>query len=238
MSIAEQVAENDFQEKFDPNHPLVKKHYFPLPKDSYRRKRSETCFQQGTQIQLADGSEKAIEEIEPTTLEEPESGDSLLSIDGERIRIMSVVAGPEVLPLIRIAAISKSRDFPEKKFEVTVTAFHSMLMNNSLLRIAGLIREGDRIRTVLGEAIVVDTEWVPSKEYVWNLILGSELFLQSAIKEEISVDRLYHFHSNSLLGLTPKQHLLVANGVVTGDWNLQIQLSDLTRRGISLTDFT
>jgi hypothetical protein len=230
------IMDPEFQSKFDPGNPLVEKGIFRLGPRIGGTRKTHTCFARGTQITLADGGAKAIETIVPATPSNPSGGDILLSVDGVKTYVVGMLAGPRPEPCIRIKAKSVSTEFPGEIHKVTVSMSHTVSVNLSRMVHAWLLRKGDYVCTTHGEAIIDKIGTVDYDDDVWNFYLASSDFVVNVLPN-LTPERLYYHLCNSSLGLTPKQHLVLGNGILSGDLYVQIQAQEFARQGYSLKLF-
>ncbi|MFW9887042.1 MAG: hypothetical protein ACFFER_02595 [Candidatus Thorarchaeota archaeon] len=235
-SISSKVMDRVFQSGFDPSHALSRMSIFPLEPAGGVVGKPPTCFVKGTKVLMADGSSKAIETLKAATPASPEEGDVVLSVDGVQTYVVGMLAGPRPEPCVKIRAESVSPQMPDKDFEVIVSMAHTVSVDLSRLVHAWLLREGDYVSTTHGEAVIKEIELVDYKEDVWNMYLASSYFIKRVLPS-LTPERLYFHLLNSSLGLTPKQHLVFGNGILSGALYVQIHAAELARLGYSLKMF-
>ncbi|MFQ5976687.1 MAG: hypothetical protein ACE5OZ_00995 [Candidatus Heimdallarchaeota archaeon] len=230
------ILSPEFQKQFNPDHSLAKLGIFPLVPIISTMSLSGTCFAKGTKIALFDGSEKPVETIVPATPADPSGGDMLLSVDGLKTYVTAVIAGPRLEPIVKISAKSIAPEFPNKKFKIAVSMNHCIAVDYLRVLHAWFLRVGDHICTKYGRAIIEKIDLIDYDEDVWNVYLASSNFIKNVLPN-LTTERLYYHLTNSSLGLTPKQHLILGNGILSGDLYVQIQSQDLARMGLSLNLF-
>lgn len=196
----------------------------------------DRSFVEGSQIMLSDGSTKAVQDLIPATPGEPEKGDVLRAVDGTLTYVVGMMVGPERPPIVRFEAEVVGPFHAGEKFVTSVTQSHAVMTDQGRMVLASLLHKGDRVRTMFGEATIVSKEWRIYDGQVWNMFLASKDFVQRVLPV-LNVNNLFLFQANSLLGLTPKQHIVVADGILSGDWYIQEQLDAQLRSGTSLTSF-
>ena len=230
------VLDAGFQRRFDPSNLLVKASVFPLNPLIGILAKPPTCFAKGTKISMADGSEKEIETLRPATPSDPAGGDVLISVDGVKTYVVGMLAGPRPEPCLKIQARSVSPDFTDKKFKVIVSMGHTISVDLSRMVIAWFLREGDYISTTYGRAIISKIDISDYDDEVWNVYLASKYFIDHVLPN-LDSERLFYHLANSSLGLTPKQHLIFGNGILSGDLYVQIHSAELARLGYSLKSY-
>ncbi len=195
-----------------------------------------TCFAKGTEIMLADGRSKPIELLIPATPNDPTAGDALLSIDGQKVYVVGMVSGRRPEPCVRITAKPTSPEFKNEQFVLTISLGHTVLVGLSRMVHAIFLRTGDYISTIYGQAMITKRELVEYDDEVWNIYLASIGFIHE-ILPTLTAERLYYHVANSSLGLTPRQHLICGNGILSGDLYIQTHGTELARLGQNLTSF-
>ncbi|HBQ27524.1 MAG TPA: hypothetical protein DD791_14115 [Syntrophomonas sp.] len=195
-----------------------------------------TCFAKGTKIMLADGRSKQIELLTLATPNAPTSGDALLSIDGQKVYVVGMVAGRRPEPCVRITAKPTTPEYKKEQFVLTISLGHTVLVGLSRMVHAVFLRTGDYVSAIYGQAMITKRELVEYDDEVFNVYLASMDFIQQ-ILPTLTVERLYYHIANSSLGLTPRQHLIFGNGILSGDLYIQTHGTELARLGQNLTSF-
>ncbi len=54
---------------------------------------------------------------------------------------------------------------------------------------------------------------------------------------DMTLDMIYTFRRNSLLGLRPKEHVILTDGLASGSFVMQMQLIDFVRDGVNINQF-
>jgi hypothetical protein len=199
-----------------------------------------SCFKAGTEILMANNELKTIDTIIPCNPASPNSGDSVITAAGQVAHVIGIVksAPNTIWPLIRIVASSET-DEGNQAQETYVTHNHAMALSNGNLIPAGFLRPGDKLSSINYEAVVDELEYISdSTESVWNMWLAPEDYIKNELpKYSDNPARFYGLLFNafrhSLFGASPKQHLVYANGLVSGDFSLQYQLHQALRAGIA-----
>jgi hypothetical protein len=192
---------------------------------------------------LADGSEKKVEELVPVTPGNP-VGDVLIAADGTRAYVIALEGGPQISswPMVRITAESIVGDQRFKHW-IEVCPGHNFLVGYTRAVRSSLLRVGDHIQSEFGEAVVTSVDFVPNNGVpVWDFYLASEGFVKNVTlgsdkKTRDYFEWLYFACRSSLFGLTPKQHLIFANGLLAGDLSIQRQVREADRLGHEITTF-
>lgn len=190
------------------------------------------CFAKGTNILISNKKEKPIEEIVPWN-SSTRVGDTVLSIDGSLAYVVDIVKYFETYPIIKVKACSIE---DESLFSISLTQFHTLLVRHNFLISANLLEIGDQIHTVKGKAIIKSVEYEDYNDVVYNIVLSSEKFTEVIPKMDSEI--INAFCKNSLLDLSPKDHIIFTNGIATADWNLQGQFKDGMRNGINISQFS
>ncbi len=230
------IMASEFQSRLDPANTLVRAGIFPLNPFGAIVAKTPSCFAKATQILMADGTKKSVESIIPATPDNPSAGDVLLSVDGVKTYVVGMLAGPRPEPCIQITAKSVAPEYPNEVLKVLVSMGHTISVDLSRMVHAWFLREGDYVCAVYGKAIVQKVETVDYDDEVWNLYLASSYFVENVLPN-LTPERLYYHLANSSLGLTPKQHLIFGNGILSGDLYVQIHSTELARLGYSLKSF-
>jgi len=233
---ARKIMASDFQSKLNPANALVQAGIFPLNPFGGIVAKTPTCFAKGTQILMVDGTQKPVESITPATPNNPSAGDILLSVDGVKTYVVGLLAGPRPEPCIQIIAKSVAPEYPNKVLKVLVSMGHTISVDLSRMVHAWFLRKGDYVCSVYGRAIIEKVETIDYDDEVWNLYLASSYFVKNVLPN-LTPERLYYHLANSSLGLTPKQHLIFGNGILSGDLYVQIHSAELAHRGYSLKSF-
>ncbi len=156
------------------------------------------CFARDTLIRLADGSDSRIDELR--------RGQLLINpLTGGVLKIKDIVAGPEKKRLYKVAlANGKS---------VEVTELHPFLTDRGL-KSAAALKTGDIILGSGASEKVLAEKVVPEKVMKVTTIAGSEgrLVLNLRLVAESDVDGVVQVE---------RDHVILANGIATGDLNLQ-----------------
>lgn len=232
----ERTINLDFSSRFNPKHPLLEQNIFPANAFFSTLGKMPTCFIKDTKILLEDGSWKRIDLLTAATPAAPDSGDKVLSVDGTPSYIVGLYAGIVDEPIISITVRTLAQEFPDKKFELRVTPGHTINVDLSRLVHAYFIKTGDRVSTIYGRAIVEEVKKIDYEKDVWNLFLSSKTFVSNVLPG-LTPERLYYHLFNSSLGLTPKQHLIFGEGILSGDLYLQVQTAEFAELGYSLVNF-
>lgn len=190
------------------------------------------CFTKGTNVLISNKLEKPIEELIPWN-SSTKSGDTVFSIDGSLAYVVDIVKYFETHPIINIE-VSSIED--ESFFSISMTQFHTLLVRHNFLISANLLEVGDQIHTIKGKGIVKSIEYEDYNDVVYNIVLASEKFIE--ILPNMNNEIINAFSKNSLLDLTPKDHIIFTNGIATADWNLQGQFKDGMRNGINISQFS
>lgn len=236
VKLMDMVLKPKFQERIDFNHELIGMGVFPLTQFGNLVGKPPTCFIKGTKIVMADGDEKPVENIIPATCDDPTEGDVIISVDGVKTYVVGMLAGPRPEPCVQIRAKCVTPEFRDEEFEVTVSMGHTISVDLSRMVHAWFLREGDYVCTIYGQAIIDKMALVDYEEEVFNIYLASSYFIKNVLPN-LTQKRLYYHLANSSLGLTPKQHLIFGNGILSGDLYVQIQSAEVARLGYSLTSF-
>ncbi len=201
------------------------------------------CLAHGTLIRIADGTDKKVEDLVPATPSNP-VGDVLLADDGTKVYVVALVCGPQLVnwPMVGIVAESSNGD-QRYVHSINVCAGHNFLRGYTRTVRASLLRAGDHIQSEFGEAVVRSVDFVPyGEDPVWDFYLASESFVKSFMQE--AKGNLHEYFKwlffacrSSLFGLTPKQHLLLANGLLVGDLCIQNQVREAERMGQDINVF-
>lgn len=197
--------------------------------DKYNPGVDDVCSVEGTEILLLSGYSKRIENIKPFTPDDM-TGDVVMAIDGTPAYVVATYSGATKIPCVEIRVESDSG-----RHQITVTPFHSLMVNHFSMVQAGFLRVGDKLITKSGEATVRSVGHIAYKGRVWNLFLASEAFIERMPK--MSPEAIYACRRASLLGLSPKQHMYFANGICSGDFMIQCELRDFYRRGFDVSRF-
>ena len=167
------------------------------------------CFARDTLIRLADGSDRRIDELR--------RGQLLINpLTGGVLQIKDIVAGPEKKRLYKVAlANGKS---------VEVTELHPFLTDRGL-KSAAALKTGDIILGSGASAKVMAEKVVPEKVMKVTAIAGSEgrLVLNLRLVAESDVDGVVQVE---------RDHVILANGIATGDLNLQEVLQRKLKAGM------
>ena len=204
-----------------------------------------SCFKAGTEILMANNELKTIDTIRPCSPSNPHGGDSVLTASGQVAHVIGIAkSAPNTFwPLIRILASSET-DVGNQVHETFVTHNHAMALSNGNLIPAGFLRPGDKLASINYEAVVGELEYISDcSESVWNMWLAPGEYIEHDLpRYSEDPDRFYNLLFNafrqSLFGSSPKQHLIFANGLVSGDFSLQYQLHQALRTGIATNLFS
>lgn len=164
------------------------------------------CFHPDTKITMADGSTKVIQDIE--------AGESVLNpVSGKAVRIKQIIQGPEALPLVKVKAgtteLLMSSTHPVPLFTDSELSAQPVALSNAQPQIsrrlvqAQSLVQGDKIMLHDGTITTITSVSRPEieeRQQVYNLVLDADLE---------SID----------------EHLLISEGIVTGDWALQNRLA-------------
>lgn len=193
------------------------------------------CFAAGTSISLSDGNAKSIEQIS-FFKGEAEPGDRIITLGGNSVCVVDLVHGPESLPLVYLTV--HAYDLAGEKQELTVglTEKHPVLVRYNYLVQANWLDVGDQVHTWYGPGIVIDVQRGVVTDDVWNLIMSGPEFLQA--EGYVREDLRYAYASASLLGLSPRDHIIFANKIALATWPLQTQLAAALKNGTNLNVFS
>lgn len=195
---------------------------------------NDRSFAPGSRVLLHNGTHKNIEDLEPFTIENPTKGDKLLSVDGEWVYVVGLMKGPEETKIIELSVETTNSNYPKKILKTRINGSHAILKDQSHLVAASRLQNDDKIQTQYGVGKILSTNTVQLTQNVWNVFLSSEDFVINRLPN-INVELMPMVLWNSLLGLSPKQHIICVDGILSGDWNLQEQLDGFYRSGVSLT---
>ena len=190
---------------------------------------SSSCVVEGTTLLVKGKKEKAIEEIKifsPT-----QDGDTLINVHGSEVYPVGLISGP----VSKFPIVSLKIQTETKSYEIKVSIWHSLLKNHFSLTPAFMFVKGDSIMTSTGEGIVTEINYEEYKGDLWNVFLASETFKNNL--KNITDEMMYSFLMNSLLGLQPKEHLIFCNGVTSGSYMIQKQVSEHYSQGINISQF-
>lgn len=198
-----------------------------------------SCFKSGTQILLADGTRKVIDDIAPHIPGQTTQGDILATASGKFGYVIGVAhsMADDNWPIIRIETTSESAG-KESINTTFVTHNHAMCRSNGHLVPAGMLRIGDKLAAEDYEATITSVEHnVDNTDAVWNLWVApidyiNNEFASFAKKTELFHQMLFNSFRHSLFGGTPKDHQIFADGLLSGDFSIQNQLQQLLRAGI------
>lgn len=235
-SLMPQIKEQQFLQKLNPSHTLVGMGIFPLGPFGDIVADLPTCFARGTEISMADGSTKNVETLVPATPDEPTISDVILSVDGVKTHVIGMLAGPRPEPLIQITAKTTAPEYPEKVLKVMVSMGHTISVDLSRMVHTWFLRRGDYVCSTYGQAIIEKIETVDYKDEVFNIFLASSYFVKRVLPD-LTPERLYYHLANSSLGLTPKQHLIFGNNILSGDLYVQIYSAELAHLGYNLSSY-
>ena len=203
------------------------------------------CFVAGTQILLANGNEKPIEKLSPSTPINPEAGDKLLSIDGTIAYVIALFGGNKpkdahlsLWPLLTICA----KGFKDNStHEVTVTRSHLFSKSDGNLIKADGLCVGDYVRSIHGVSCITEVKPIANQKQqpVWNLYAGSREFVTTVLPLFIDCpDRIYELLASGMwgsrLGLPLRDHMVFSNGFLTGDFTLQLLIEATSSLGSSI----
>ena len=138
------------------------------------------------------------------------------------------------LPTDRVSIIGRGIDGEIKRYHRPVAIANGSL--NIYVVCNRKIKQGDYVSTKYGRAIIEKIGLKDYKGSVWNVYLASKYFIDEVLPH-ISVKQLYYHMVNSSLGLTPKQHLIFGNGILSGDLYVQIHTNELSQIGYSLKQY-
>lgn len=231
-----QITSSQFQARLNPDHVLVGMGIFPLEPFGDIIAKPPTCFAKGTEILLVDGNTKNVETLVPATPDEPAIGDILLSVDGVKTHVVGMIAGPRPEPLIKITSISTAPEYPGRELEIMVSMGHTISVDLSRIVHAWFLRKGDYICSTYGQAIIEKIETIEYTGEVFNIFLASTYFVKN-ILPGLTPERLYYHLVNSSLGLTPKQHLIFGNAILSGDLYIQIYSAEIAHLGYNLSTY-
>lgn len=193
------------------------------------------CFAAGTEVILSDGSTKAIEKIAiHRSADQP--GDSIMTLGGRSSSVVDLVHGPESLPLVFLTVRAYDAAKQEQQLNVGLTDKHPVLVRYNYLVQANWLIVSDQVHTVFGPGIVTNVERRTIDGEVWNLVMTGPDFLQSGIYGDDALR--YAYASTSLLGLSPRDHIIYANGIALATWPLQTQLAAALKCGTNLNQFS
>lgn len=241
----DRVLTDEFQSKLDPNDDLIRNGILPICFGSKENMDERICCLEGTNILLADGSEKAIEKLEISTPEEPFNtfkGDAFLSIDGEITYAIALSGGrqPENWQFVEVVARAVEAGVEHK---IVVTRTHAFATNQVNIQQAHLLKRGDTLRSIYGESVVTSVNPIDcSGKSVWNLYLASENFVRDVLPKYNNIPGKFYCwlwtgYKGALLGLSPRSHMVFENGFLVGDLTVQFQLESLQRKGSDFSSF-
>lgn len=187
------------------------------------------CVVEGTRVLLKDGLEKPIEEIQPFTA--TSAGDEIMSIEGSIVYPVAMIAGPEQDFPVVVLEVETSK----KKYKVKVSKWHSLMRNYYSMVQAYVLKPGDKLLTSTGTGTVTSVSFEAYQGDVWNIFLASEEFKDNL--KDMTLDMIYTFRRNSLLGLKPKEHIMLTDGLASGSFVMQMQLIDFARDGVNINNF-
>ncbi|KAB2397332.1 hypothetical protein [Bacillus cereus] len=188
-----------------------------------------SCVVKGTTVLVKGGNEKPIEDI--NVFSPTQDGDTLLNIHGSEVYPVALISGPvSKFPIVSLKIKTET-----KSYEIKVSIWHSLLKNHFSLTPAFMFVKGDSIMTSTGVGIVTSVHYEEYKGDLWNVFLASKSFINNL--KNINDEMMYSFLKNSLLGLQPKEHLIMCNGIVSGSYMIQKQVAEHYSQGININKF-
>lgn len=121
------------------------------------------------------------------------------------------------------------------KYKVKVSKWHSLMRNYYSLVQAYVLKPGDKLLTSTGTGTVKSVGFEPYDGDVWNVFLANKAFIDNL--GDMTMEMIYAFRRNSLLGLKPKEHIILTDGLASGSFVMQMQQIDFVRDGMNINEF-
>jgi hypothetical protein len=201
------------------------------------------CVTKGTLVKQANGEPLAIEKIK-TLLDVNgklnETPDQLINVNGDIVYpIKRFEAELKPFPItIKLQVVYKPTEEP---YCVEVTKWHPVMRNHYSVTLAGLLSIGETVLTDQGIGVVADIQNCVYKQapYVYSLSLSSLAFGSRVLRpfsfvESPTPDLIESLQSHSLMGLQPKEQIIYTNGIATGAFVLQTQLTEYFKDGVNV----
>ena len=178
--------------------------------------RNKACVTANTLVTLADGNKVKISTIK--------SGQSLLNANGNLVKVLDVVAGPEKKSIYLISFSNGA--------SVEATEAHPFISENGYFVVSNELSIGDKVKSENGVVSVTAISQESTPQPVYNLLLVEEdMFIKadrnaslkiangSELNWKQTLRKQYPF-----LGLSEQEHTFYINGIQSGDLVIQMSL--------------
>lgn len=145
------------------------------------------------------------------------------------------MVGPEKPEVIRVTVEFTSTVRTGEVFSTTINHSHDLMSETNSMVPANSLKVNDNIQTIYGRAVVRSLEHLDYDKDMYQFFSASKKFVDNVVSE-LNEEELFRHLSNSMLGLTPHDHLAFVDGILSSDWIIQHELENKISRGISLTE--